>query len=144
MSCIKAAGVSTHHCTSGVGYPCTVKKSFTAMPSQTVWDLSRTKISGARLMQSSWICLCNAIFSSTCQMKICIWSVSNMYAVGAKGLIPKPCTFSWALGSQLLDPNYYMCCTCSRDHPPLSSFPPLLPTDVRGGSSAPPTVAVRS
>lgn len=44
----------THHCTTGVGNPCTVKQSFTDILSQTVWDLRRTRISGARRIRSKY------------------------------------------------------------------------------------------
>lgn len=57
---------STHHCTTGVGNPCTVKHSFTFILSQTVWDLRRTRISGALLIRSSNVGLSQASLSSTC------------------------------------------------------------------------------
>lgn len=57
----------THHCTTGVGKPCTVKQSFTDIFSQTVWDLRRTRISGALLMRSSLNeYLSQASLSATC------------------------------------------------------------------------------
>lgn len=58
-----------HHCTTGVGNPCTVKQSFTDILSQTVWDRSRTRISGALLIRSSNVCLSQASLSSICPEK---------------------------------------------------------------------------
>lgn len=56
-----------HHCTTGVGNPCTVKQSFTDIRSQIVWDLSLTRISGALPIRSSNECLSQASLSSTCR-----------------------------------------------------------------------------
>lgn len=56
----------THHCTTGVGKPCTVKHSFTDIRSHTVCDRSRTRISGARLIRSSNTCRSQASESSAC------------------------------------------------------------------------------
>lgn len=61
----KQPSMLSHHCTTGVGNPCTVKQSLTDIRSQMVWDLNLTRISGALLIRSSNECLSHARLSST-------------------------------------------------------------------------------
>lgn len=107
----------THHCTTGVGKPCTVKHSFTDVPSQTVWDLSRTRISGARRIRSSNVCLSQASLSSSCprqQAQVRAWQgdaprgQAGLSALSHREAMLTNCHVARAPRARALSPAYHL------------------------------------